>query len=171
VYGGFQLGEGSGHDLADADLSRVSAIVEQPRQGHFLNTAYGLAVLQHGQLREAGGLQQLDGLSRRSCGRDRHQLARSPAAQQVAYRVRRGRRGQQVVGGQPGVVVELAQIVASGVGAQGHDQVVGRKPLRDAESRRHRRAAGTAHENPLTPRQRPRRMEGLGVTDPHPLIY
>ena len=97
---------------------------------------------------------------------------RGPAgAQQVAHRVRPGW-GSQVepVLGQPGVVEELAQIIAPGVGAEGDDQVVGAEPAGEPKGRRDGRAARAADEDPLLAGQLPGGVERLGVADADPLV-
>ena len=119
-----------------------------------------------GQLRDAAGLHQLDGLGGRGLRARRSRASRGPRACSRSPTVcGGGSPPMQVVLGQPGVVEELAQVIAAGVGAEGDDDVVGRQPPGVAQRGGHGRARRAADQDPLAPRQRPGRVEALGVAD------
>ena len=103
-------------------------------------------------------------------GADRHQRPRAAPLQQVADRVDRQLVRQQVVGLQPVVVEELAQVVAAGVADDADHHVVSRQPAGVAQGRRHAGAAGAARQDALAPGQLAGDVERLGVADAHPLI-
>src|SRR5262249_35359105 len=83
-YRDIELRQRLGHDFAYSYLRWISVVVQQPGQGHFLNAADRLAVVEDGQLREPGRLQQLDGGSSRRGRADRDELPSAPRAQQIA---------------------------------------------------------------------------------------
>ena len=123
---------GSGRAITSPTVTCAGRVVVQHAgQRHLLDAADRLAVVAApGSCEMPGRLHQLDGLRRRGApGRSVTSLPR--AACFAAGRRPSGPglgRPVRLVLGQPGVVEELAQVVAAGVGAEGDDQVVAGQP-------------------------------------------
>ena len=166
---------GSGRAMTSptVTLRRVAVVVQDAGERHLLDAADRLAVV-----------------AAPAAARCRSPAAgRSPAAAVAsgaigdqlprAALLRAGRRPSaaggsaqlQLVRGQPGVVEELAQVVAAGVGAEGDDQVAP-APAGGRSAGRRRRSCRCEppSEHALAAGQLAGDVERLGVADAHPVV-
>ena len=126
--------------------------------------------VEHRKLRDAARLHPLDGFGDRRVGADRPERPRAARLDQVADGLRHRLGAQELVFSHPVVVEELAHIIAAGVRADHHHDILSRETPGVRECCRDGRSGGAAHEQAFATSQLACGAEALGITDANPIV-